>query len=498
ADYFCWPECTTVLCCSTTRERLEDRIWSEVKKFHKLAKQRFPWLPGTVIEGRLRIVTDEKQEDLGRDVRNGWIGIPVKRGESTVGIGDFAGFKNKRVRLIGDELSLLEQVFIDALSNLSKNKNFKVIGLGNPKDISDPLGQLAEPAPELGGWASGIDLTPGTKTWRTKWPNGIAIQFYGPDSPNYDGKLGVPLITAEQIARDERIYGRDSIWFSMMNLGQFPRGQMAKQVLTRELCVQNNATAQPRWADNNRVKLAALDPAFASPGGSRCILVFGELGTEIPDPNQPGSTHKQVLAVTEIINVPLSLASPEPVEHQIAKFVNEQLRMRAVPPHNFFYDSSMRTALTVALHKFCSEEVVPVDLNGPPSQDYVSDTIRIPCKDYYFKFVSELWYNVRLVVESGQLRGLTEEAVTEFCAREWTYTGTNKIEVEPKENVRRKLGRSPDLADAISILVYAARQRGLNISGLRNPYESKRLDHELKKFQAWEDEYWNLGAIAAV
>src|SRR5271169_39344 len=35
-DYYCFPSITNVICCSTTRERLEDRVWKEVKKLHKL------------------------------------------------------------------------------------------------------------------------------------------------------------------------------------------------------------------------------------------------------------------------------------------------------------------------------------------------------------------------------------------------------------------------------------------------------------------------------
>src|SRR6267378_845915 len=156
-DYYCYPDITTVMCCSTTKERLEDRVWKEVKKLHKLARQRFSWMPGHLIEGRLRIVTDDRDEATeGRDFGCGLVGVPCQRGDSYVGLGSFAGFKNKRVILVGDELSLLPRAFVDAISNLDKNPKFTCVALGNPKDTTDALGVLGEPAAHLGGWDGGI------------------------------------------------------------------------------------------------------------------------------------------------------------------------------------------------------------------------------------------------------------------------------------------------------------------------------------------------------
>ena len=133
-DYYCHPTKTTGIVCSTTRDRLEDRIWGEVKKHHKLATSRYRWLPGHLIEGKQRIVTDDRNEaSEGRDFRNGIVGVPCKKGGDYVGLGDFIGIKNKRVILVGDELHLLPRVFVDAISNLDKNPYLVVLGLGNAK-----------------------------------------------------------------------------------------------------------------------------------------------------------------------------------------------------------------------------------------------------------------------------------------------------------------------------------------------------------------------------
>lgn len=55
----------------------------------------------------------------------------------------------------------------------------------------------------------------------------------------------------------------------------------------------------------------------------------------------------------------------------------------------------------------------------------------------------------------------------EFSAREWMKVGANKIEVEPKEKVKEKCGRSPDLADAVAVGIFGAIQRGFQIMRLK-------------------------------
>jgi hypothetical protein len=173
-DYYAFPGETTIIACSTTRERLEDRLFGEVKKLHKDVLTRKRWIPGHLIESRQRIITDERVDaEDGRDFRNGIVGVGCLSGGSFIGLGSFVGLKNKRVRLVADELSLLPRVLVDSISNLDKNSDFKMLGLGNPKDTTDALGVLAEPAAFLGGWEGGIDQTPITKTWQTRRTDGI-------------------------------------------------------------------------------------------------------------------------------------------------------------------------------------------------------------------------------------------------------------------------------------------------------------------------------------
>lgn len=508
ADYYVWPDETTILICSTTKERLEDRIWGEIKKYHKIAKRRWPELPGNLIEGRLRIVTDSRKDsDEPRDFRNGIIGVACVAGGNYRGLGDFIGIKNKRVRMAADELQLLPPMFVFSVSNLDKNPDFKVIGLGNPKDTTDALGTLCEPAVELGGWEGGIDQTAETKVWKTRF-GGVAVQLVGSDSPNLDGKMGIPLITQEAIDRDVDRYGKDSLQFTMMNQGMMPKGQGSRRVITRQLCLKNRAVEQPEWLNSDRVKIAFLDAAYRGVGGDRCMygeLEFGQEAAALDEPimefnvasqAMPQNKHRQILALTRMSLVPVSVKLDIEPEDQIVAFVKTACDTAGIPPERFYFDAGMRTSLVTAFGRSWSPAVNSIDFGGNPSERNVSADIQIPCNKYYSKFVTELWFNVRLVIESKQFRGMTEGVMQEGCAREWTMVGANKIEVEPKAKMKEKTGKSPDLFDALACGVFGATRHGFVINALRSPEEKKRVSdgwkRELKKKASAS---WHEGAL---
>lgn len=471
-DYYCWPECTTGLVSSTEREMLEMRVWGEMKKYHRLAQDRFPQvIPGNLIESRQRIVTDSRMEASdGRDFRNGICGVPCKKGGNYVGLGSYVGIKNKRVRLIADEGHLMPRAYVDAISNLNKNQDFKCLVIGNPKETIDALGAVCEPAAELGGWDGGIDQTPKTKTWPTRFDQGICLQLPGSDCPNMEVPEDQPppypfLITRKSIEADIKFYGKDSLQFTMMNEGRMPRGQGLRRVITRQMCLKFGAMEEPIWKDENRIKIGFLDAAYGAIGGDRCV--FGELqfGQDV--------NGKQVMAVIETMLVPVTVTNDDLPENQISEFVKGQCELRRIAPENFGFDSTGRGSLMAAFARIWSASVVPVEFGGRPTERLVSLDIRRTCREHYFNFVSELWYSVSMIIQGGQLRGLTEELMQEGCMREWGFVGANKIQVEPKDKMKLKTGRSPDLFDSLVTGVEVARQRGFIITRVaaRDAYE---------------------------
>ena len=512
ADYLAWPECTTVLICSTTKERLQDRVFGEIKKYHRIAKENYPNIAGNMIEGRLRIVTDSRSELAeGRDFRNGVIGVACLAGGQFRGISEFIGIKNKRVRVVIDEIQMLPPAILLSLSNLDKNPDFKGVGLGNPKETTDALGNFAEPAFELGGWDGGIDQIDGTKTWKTCRPNGICVQLDGEDSPNLDGKLGIPLITQEAIDRDIAQYGKDSLQYTMMNRGKMPKGQGSRRVITRQLCRRNRAMEEPQWLDGARTRLAALDAAYGGVGGDRCVFMDFEFGFEsyVPDagsgtfiPNiasqePPQSRKHQIFALLSTHIIPVSVKLDVEPEEQIVNWVKTYCLKNGIDPERFFYDSGMRTKLVTTFGLLWSPKTNPIDSGSTPSDRIVSAQINMPCKEYYGKFISEQWFSTQFLILAGQARGMTDSLIAEGSMREYTKSGAkNKTDVEPKDKMKEKTGKSPDLYDTYAIGLEGARRLGFVIDN-KMPRIVGRNDRNdwRRKLREKAKEEWVAGAL---
>lgn len=628
-DWYCFPGMTTVIVSSTEIEALEMRVWGMIKKYHRLAKQRFPWLPGHLIESRRRIVFDKKTEAAeGRDFRNGLVGVACKKGQSFVGLGCFAqgtmvdtpegqkpietiqagdmvlnatgisvvsgtskrlaplllrlrlsngkmilctpehpiltedgwsearhirpetklvpsdkalpktewpqlksaethnsfhaarvfnlevqdhpsysvegvlvhnsyvGIHNTRVILLADELSLMPRALLDSISNLSKAPRFKMIGLGNPKDPTDALGVLGEPAVHLGGWEGNIDQQPGTKQWETKFPKGICLQLPASDTPNNSTEPGKPwlypfLVTPEQVRDDITIWGKDSLHFTMMSEAKMPRGQVGRRIITRQACLKFHAFEEAVWQDNRRTRIGFCDPAYRGVGGDRCIfgeMQFGEERKSLNDDvasqfiNQEFSygARKTILALIDMMLVPVNAnIGGDLPEDQIALFIKDQCEQRGIPPEHMFFDSTGRGSLASAFGRLWSPHVVGIEFGGKASERNVSQEITVRCCDYYYNMVTELWYSVRLIIESEQMRGLTEEVVRELSMREWKTVSNNKIQVETKEEMKIKSGRSPDLADALVVGCEGARRLGFVIRKATSAV--RRLESKWKK-----------------
>lgn len=486
-DWYCNPTKTTVLVTSTDLKSLELRIWGMIKKYHKAAKSGRNWLPGHLIEGKQMLVMDPRSESAeGRDFKNAIVAVATKRGNQYVGLGPMIGIHNERVRLLADEANLMPRAFLDSAANLSKCKDFKLVALGNPNETTNAHGVICEPSVELGGWEGGIDQQPMTKIWETRMPNGICLQLPGSDSPNMAVELGQEppfpfLITRQQMVDDAKIWGVDDWHYTMMNDAKMPRGQGSRRVLTRQMCQKFGAFKEANWRDSRRKKIAFLDAAYRGVGGDRCV--FGEIQfgpecepmdkttpvTAILSQSAEMPKERNIMNLVDIMIVPITgETGSDTAEDQIVRFVMQQCEARGIPANDFFFDSGMRTSLVSAFSRVWDPAVNSIDCGGRPSENSVSAEIATPAREYYSKFITELWFSVRYVVESGQFRGMTEDVCTEFSQREWKLTNGNKIEVEPKEEMKLKTGRSPDLADAVAVGVHGAKLRGFVITKMAN------------------------------
>lgn len=472
-EYFTAPESTTILISSTDIRGLELRIWGEIKKLWNMAKARFDFVPGHLIDSKHCISTDDIQEDEARDLRNGIIGIPCIVGNRFIGLGKYVGIKNKRVRLIADEAQFMQASFLDSISNLEQNQDFKAIILGNPLDPMDSLGKAAEPKD---GWPS-IGEPAKTCVWKTKFKGGACVNLVGTDSPNFDYPQDQPpkfpyLIRKDSIESTVSFYGDKSQQYFTQCVGIMKTGLVARRVINREMCNRFGAFKTVIWATTKRARIYALDAAYGNIGGDRCVGGWIEFGKDMENRN--------VIEIHEPVIVPVQYrldgAMPE---DQIAEYVKGECEMVGIPPENVFFDSTGRGALGTAFARLWSSSVNPIEFGGTPTTRPVCQDIFIVdektkhrrlklCTEHYSKFVTELWFSVRYVIESEQLRSMPQNVMEEGCQREWKIVRGNKIEIESKPEMKERTGRSPDLFDWLATAVEGARRKGFVISKLAN------------------------------
>lgn len=481
--FYCYPKGTSIIMSSTTRQGLQLRIWGAIKELHKTAKQRREWLPGRVIESQFLLTNaaQDAQPGEGVDFRDGVIGVACKVGGSFVGLSNYVGLKNDRVILIADEASLMSRGFLDSVANLRKNPFFKLIAMGNPKDRTDALGVVCEPALSAGGW-DGLEYKEETRTWRTRTNGGMAVQLCGWDTPNKDYPKGLNpyrgIITPEQIEADLEYYGRDSLQFSMMNLGVMPRDGGSRRVVTVSLCEQNGAFNEPVWSRADKLtRVLGLDAAYSGVGGDRCVLIDLMFG--------PAPDGKVLIAFAETpIIVPVTATKAQQAEEQIAEFVRLYAEKNNIPPHQTGFDSTGRGTLMSAFARLWSPQVVPVEFGGKPMERPVRANDPKTERDTYGKMVTALWYASRLVIESGQMRMLPREVAEEGSMREWGVSRSGLVDVEPKDKTKERMGRSPDLWDALVVAIEMARRNGFDIaSGARVGITKRTVPDWLKRRQ---------------
>lgn len=478
-QYYASPDDTCVLVSSTDIRGLQLRIWGEIKMLHTMAKAKFPdEIPGNLLETKLAIATDNIDDDEVRDLRKGIIGIPCIQSGKYVGLGKYAGIKQKHLYLISDEAQFMGPAWLNAFANLGNNPDFQASILGNPNDILDPLGKAAEP---LEGWQAHLEPKK-TDTWKTRFMNGICVNLIGTDSPNFDYPEDQPtkfpyLISREKINNTLSFFVKESIEYYSQCVGTMKIGTLDKRILTRDMVILYGARDQVVWLNDNQTKIFSLDAAY---GGDRCVGGHVEFGKDV--------SGGVVLLVHQPEIVPVVVRPDMTPEQQIADWIKAYCDDNAIPVQNVFHDSTGRGGLGTAIAAVLGDGSNPIDFGGRPTprpvslESYIYDMKlrkkRLKrCDEHYDRFVTELWFSIRLAVQSKQVRGLPEDVFEELCMRMWTRVKGDKYSVETKEQMKTRAGRSPDLGDWFSIGLEGARRRGFQIAkiGTENEDESESL-----------------------
>lgn len=438
------PRDTLVLMTSTTLREARKRIWGSVISLLSV-------IEGAPINIRDSIGSANYVDENGQTFdRAGLSLIAAEKSRTREAIGKFIGLKQKNVLLIGDELGeLSEAIQQAALANLSKNPRFEFVGLSNPASRFDAFGVWSTPKD---GWES---VTPeADDEWTTKW-GGKYIRLDGERSPNVlAGQTLYPFLpTAEKIEEDKALLGEKSRAYYRMVRAVFFDSDEAEGIYGEAEILKAGAMNKVQFVGKSTL-IAGVDPAFTN-GGDKTIMYTARVGYD--------QTGQYVLQYEECIQLNDDATNKSiPRTYQIVNQIKRECEKRKIDPQDVAVDA------TGAGSPFCdvlagewSDAFLRVQFGGKASDRRVSMNSQLTGEELYMNRVSELWFVGKEFMRTKQMFGLNAELAKEFCIRryEMIKSGTLRVKVESKSELRSRIGTSPDMADAAFVALDLARQR---------------------------------------
>lgn len=440
---------------STTKDMIRNRVWRVVSHFVKTARDAETGEPvefGRIIDSQMKVVCDDSTSTNASSIS----AYAVAHGETLKAIDNLKGLHAKRMLIVIDEANGTPEAIFHVLPNYRKAcQDLTVVIIGNPSTRLDPHGRAATP---LEGWSTfNEDLL----EWRTKpvpeWQldSGVCLRFDGKDSPNVRlKKTWFPYIyTYEDWQMAESHAGTYSWW--TMTRGMWPPEGFSSTVFTEQLFTRCGGLEQaPFVFETEGETLAFLDPAF---GGDACVLQFARLG------NVAG---RLVLQLIDWFEVPIDPnATAHDVDYQIARRVQQECVVRRVKPHCFGLDATgIGRGVGAILASEWSNQICYLNWGQAATERPSAQHDGRPAREVYDRYVTEIWFVVRELLEAGQIKGFSPEAVIQFCSRLYEMKG-KKYSVEPKDEMRARIRYSPDVADAVAGVCEVARRNGLEIAG---------------------------------
>lgn len=445
-NWMCDPLNTLVLVTSTSLKDSRKRIWGSITSYYQAASELAT--VGKLVDsiGMIRTVCDDGT--IASD-KCGISLIPGEKKKEREAIGKLIGMKNKWVMLIADELPELSEALISAaMSNLSMNPYFQLVGLGNFNSIYDPLGVFITPK---NGWGS---VSVEDEEWETK--DGFCLHLDGLKSPNVlAGEDIWPIYSNKNLTEHKRRYGENSaLFWRMCRSFPCPEGEQNAIYSDADFII-GEAHEPVRWLDQP-IPVCAADPSFTSGGDefSVCHGLFGRnhLGVNTLMISEMTTVHED-LRLTE---------TGEARDLQTAKQLARQAEDRHVARAHLGIDCSGPGGLAFGsiLSIYWGNQYVPIRFHETASELPVSADDARRGYEAFADLASEMWFLGRQFVRAGQIKGLPLDVARQLKSRYYETTKSGdfvKLKIEPKKKMRIRIGESCDKADAFLMLVCLCR-----------------------------------------
>lgn len=467
------PENTLCLVTSTSISAAKKRIWKSVIQLWNSLPDKYKRLGR--IKPSVNMIHYQNPSGEAAAESSAISLIAAEQKQEASAVAKLVGLKNERVILIADELCELSPAVLAATDNLMSNPFFQMVAMSNPKDREDPFGIMCEP---VDGW-NAIDES--VYEWKTKL--GKAIRFDVLQSPNYLEREVIHryMLTYEKIEKARSNMGENSARFFRFFRGFFPI-QGTEDTIYSDTDFNAYLRQKIEWKSQPK-KIAGLDMSFTS-GGDRTVLAICLFGED--------KEGKHCLQFERFHTIKENAADKVNTRtDQICDAVKKILDQEGIAYENLGADNTSGGGITFIdrLVQKLNNRVLRVNFGGKASEKPVSSNDRTPSYKKYYNRVSELWGVGVEFLRGGQLAGFEsdKELMSELKARRFEDKkgpDGERMQVEPKDKMKLRTGRSPDKADALFICMELCRTRFHWVSQERGMHIMQKSDYNsmLKKF----------------
>lgn len=448
--FYCSFPNARVVMSSTTSRQVDRILWREVRMLHYRARAGLK-PEDKSLKRNPRLTT----RDMGGEPK-----ILARSGMTSPDFREITGFTAKEAEAVAGISGENLLYIIDEASGVTQNI-FEAIK-GNMAGGARIL-LLSNPTRSEGEFFNAFS----TNTRTDDNPTGYeCFTIRSDETPNcVEGVTTIPgLATPEWVEMMARDYGRDSPFFAVRVLGKFVENEMGR-IINLALIL----ASEQRWDDteDEGVLHIGLDPAGPSGGGDETVFCLRR-GQKILSFHAFREQNEDAIVV-QLVGI--IRENRRPRERPIVKLDREGLIGSKVFGRLISYLQSH------------SENERPFELFGIRASDGAR---RDPVN--FDRTRDELWENMRLWMVNGGAIPPDHKLQQELHCPEWVTRVDLKRKAEAKDELRRRLNRSPDRADAMALAVWDVTHRDAHEGMMRTETRSQFTEPSEAGFDPYDAE----------
>jgi hypothetical protein len=378
-------------------------LWREIRRAHTAGK-----LPGRVNQTEWHMPIGDNDEL-----------VAFGRKPSDYDTAAFQGIHARAVLVIIDEAAGVPNAIWEAVETITTSDDSRILAIGNPDDVSSRFAQVCTPG---NGW------------------NVIGISAF--DTPNFTGEA-IPddlrhlLISQTWVDERSADWGEGSPMYISRVLGEFPENAEDSLIRLSQLraCQFNEcADTCPEDCDRqeHRPRVSEREPVElgvdVGAGGDMTVVWArqGQRALRKWSLRTPDSEQAAALVMTAIRETGASRVKVD----SIGVGWGIVGRLRGIASRQNGKGAT----------------IIPVNVGSAARQ-----------RSRFPKLRDEIWWTARemTAAQAWDLQDVDETTIGQLLAPKYSEDPMGRIKVEPKDDTRARIGRSPDDADALLLAYYA-------------------------------------------